>query len=267
MQSEILEVKKSKIITYKIKSLSKTKRFYKLEIENHETIIVNEDDIFEFKLYKDQEISSTDYEILKEKGIYYQVLEYAVDITSKRFITSKMLQDKLENKQYDKDIIIQVVQYLKKIKLLDDKAFQESYIAQKVREGYGPLYIKNKLYEKGINTNIKLTEQQQKEILEKKYVSGFYKSKNKREYNQKFINKMKTQGFDMSIIKQTLYQIDEEEDLENLDKDARQLYKKYANKYTGYKLKSNIYAKLYQKGYDKNSILQKIEELIENEIH
>jgi SOS response regulatory protein OraA/RecX len=43
-------------------------------------------------------------------------------------------------------------------------------------------------------------------------------------------------------------------DNSNIEKEYQKLYKKYANKYSGYKLDMTIKQHLYQKGYDATDI-------------
>ena len=252
----------------KITKLIKVKKLYKVVLDKDASLLVNEQDLYDFKLYPNQSLSLQDFHLLQEKENYNLALEYALSLTSKRFYTRKQVFEKLDQKDYDKASIMQILDYLEKVKLLDDTLYQETFIENKVNAGYGPLYIKNKLYELGIVCDVKIDANKQYELLNNKYQSLYFKAKNINELNRKFKEKMSGQGFNKGIIDQVISNYQDDDKLnEAILIDFNKHYKKYARKYSGYDLENKVKSKLYALGYESELISQTMKEGMSDELY
>lgn len=223
--------------------------------------------MFEYRLYKDQQIDVETVELLKAKESYYLTLEQAIIYANARFLTSLQLFNKLKAKGFLKPDINQAIDYLKDLKVIDDQMYADDFILIKKNQGYGPLYIKNKLYQLGIEKDVFYSEQEQLTILKPKYEKGLIKAKNKNQFNQKFQNKMQSQGFSLDLIKQVLQKQQPQDDYEKLVKDYEKYHTKYAKKYDEYKLKYYLKNKLLQLGYSAQAIQEVMEEGYSSEIY
>ena len=82
------------------------------------------------------------------------VLHRAVDLLSRREHSYLELFQKLKNKDFMSDDIHPVLDYLIEKDYLSDERFAECLLRGRVAKGYGWLYIKNELKQKGVNTQI-----------------------------------------------------------------------------------------------------------------
>ncbi|MEG0872643.1 MAG: RecX family transcriptional regulator [Clostridia bacterium] len=107
-----------------------------------------------------------EFEVAKQKAIRYLIL-------AKK--TEYEVRNKLKKSEYSNDIIDQVIEYLLKIKYIDDNEYVDAYIRQcKSLLNYSIYEIKQKLLQKGIKKCIidekleKLKETNyEKELIEK----------------------------------------------------------------------------------------------------
>jgi len=79
-----------------------------------------------------------------------EILHRAVDLLSRREHSFKELHQKLQKKDFDSDDILPVLDYLIEKDYLSDQRFAESILRVRVVKGYGWLYIKNELSQKGV---------------------------------------------------------------------------------------------------------------------
>jgi len=250
----------------KIKSLQRERKLYKVVFEDKSHLLVNEEDLFEYSLYKGNSLAKDTYHQLKEKEDYYLALDYALTITSKKFYTIKQIKDKLKHKEVSKENSHEIINYLKSVKVLDDDLYASEYINKKIRAGYGPLYIKRKLYELGIEQDVFIDDKVQEEMLEGMYSSGFFKASDKVAYTRKIKKKMLEQGFKSSIINQVLSNYEEESnDIESIEKAYAKLLRKA--KVIDEKHLYKIKHKLLQEGYDYDLIETVMKEGINNDLY
>jgi regulatory protein len=75
---------------------------------------------------------------------------YALRLLSKRDYFEEELRRKLFLKGFPEEEIDRTVEYLKKENLINDEKLTERYKEINLQKGKSPLYIKSKLYKKGI---------------------------------------------------------------------------------------------------------------------
>ena len=86
----------------------------------------------------------------KEKKCRKSAYERALDLASRRDYTTGEIGRKLVQNGYNPDEIPAVLERLIEIGLLDDVRYVELYVLQRLAASYGPRYITEKLYAKGI---------------------------------------------------------------------------------------------------------------------
>lgn len=83
-----------------------------------------------------------------------KILHIAVDLLSRREHSDQELYQKLALRDYKRDEVTPVVEYLFEKKYLSHERFAESVFRNRVNHGFGWRYIKNELSQKGISSAI-----------------------------------------------------------------------------------------------------------------
>ncbi|MDL2211328.1 RecX family transcriptional regulator [Erysipelotrichaceae bacterium OttesenSCG-928-M19] len=253
-----LEVKEESLL--KLVKIQKEKNLCRVIFSDDSSLLCSEDDLFEYKLYKDALISQEDYQTLKEKNTYYLCLNDAIVITNIKFYSKLQVINRLINKGHQKIVIDKVIEKLEDIKVIDDEAFYDSYVEFKIRQGYGPVYIKNKLHNLGIDRYVEMSYDVQYEIIEQLFHKSNPHKTNYQVFTKKFTNKLIAQGFDLNIINDVLNNNVFESNHDVIKNEYLKLKNKYEEKYDKIKLKYFIKNKLLQKGYSSDEINKIMEE-------
>lgn len=189
---------------------------------------------------------------------YQQALSYI----DSRMRSREEIRNLLTKKGYEYDLIDDTISRLEKDGYINDEAFAKAYIRDKLTlSNDGINKIKRSLSNYGVSDNIidnisisvdeeELHERVEKLIakqlrLNKKYTGNMLKNR--------ILNYLVNLGYDSGMILDHLNS-QSFKDNSNIEKEYQKLYKKYANKYSGYKLDMTIKQHLYQKGYDASDI-------------
>ncbi len=168
--------------------------------------------VYKFNLKKGQEIKK---DILKEiihKENYIKAKNKAFNILSKCDQSEKTLKEKL-TKDFDDDIVLDVLSFLKENKLINDEFLAKKIINTNVNlNKYGKNKIKQNLYKKGIENNHinslinDLDEDKEFEnalfIANKKYEK--IKGNDKNKIHQKLYSHLIYRGFDFDTTKKVI---------------------------------------------------------------
>ncbi len=136
-----------------------------------------------------------------------EIISYAFKLLSKRDYFSSELKDKLLRKGFDPEDIKKVIDYLIKEKYIDDAKLKERYIRVLKEKGKSPIYIKRKLYLKGVEPpDISYDEEFDTayNLLKTKY-------KKEKQFNT-VVKFLKNRGFSYSIIIEVANKFLEEEE-------------------------------------------------------
>ena len=76
---------------------------------------------------------------------------YVVRLLARREYSQHEIRDRMALKGYDADVITQVFAWLVQHDLQSDERFCENFISYRIRAGYGPLWIKSALRDKGVD--------------------------------------------------------------------------------------------------------------------
>lgn len=244
-----LEAKQEQNQELKIIAVKKAGFLYLITLLNKNSILCSEQDLFEYQLYNNSYIDENTLDILLKNNSYYLCLNDSIKICSYKLYTSKQVKDKLKLKDHHLNDINRCLDYLIKIKLIDDNLFYENYLEQKTNEGYGPIYISNKLKLLGIYLDVNIDDNIINNNLNKHLELFLKRNSFNKQTKQKFINKMIYKGYSLDQIKNILTDIEVVNKKDDIEKDYLKIYQKYSLKYEGYKLKQLIKQKLLTKGY------------------
>jgi regulatory protein len=90
-----------------------------------------------------------------KKDPFLKALNYAERLLAAKDRSKKEIELRLKDKNYDKDCIARVVEYLKHKGLIDDKRFVREWLkASATWRPKGILAVKSELYKKGINEEL-----------------------------------------------------------------------------------------------------------------
>jgi len=128
---------------------------YNCFLDNDERISITDDLIFKFKLSSGKDLSEEDIIKLKAEADRAFTREKALELLSMREHGSGELRTKLLQKGYDKNIIPEVINYLKDKNYLNDERFAELYSQELIqRKQLGPMKVKEKLFQRGIASQV-----------------------------------------------------------------------------------------------------------------
>ena len=247
----------------KIKNIKMYKDHVTLSFFKGEPLKISKEAFVSSYLYAGKNLSSKDIANLEEITAMTNLLNYALQIVSKKHLSEKAMLEKLLKKEDNYVAAKKVITKLKENDLLDDKAFMQDLIAWDNERNFGQNKIVKHLKDKGIpealinkvNFPQSLEKKKAKALLDKldrKYSRYAYESKKKHVY-QALISK----GFSPSISKEAAELVKSGSDKNELEKvkiDYLKIKKRYEKKYEGYELKQKIYAALLNKGYKNSSI-------------
>jgi len=81
-------------------------------------------------------------------------LKYAFNLLNRKDYTEFELVEKLSNKGFSEATIVDVVEYLKEKRFIDDERYVENYIYFRLKSGYGKFKIVHDLKKKGVDESL-----------------------------------------------------------------------------------------------------------------
>lgn len=253
----------------KIQKLNSGK--YKLHLSNGDKITTYDDVILKYNLLFDKEINSEMLNLLNKETNYFDNYNKAVKFISLRIRSEYELVNYLTKRNVSDNDIKKIVDRLKEINLLNDKAFVKAFVSDKIHlSQMGPYKIKSELLshkidEKIINNEIdsidqsiifdKLVKQMTKKIKSNQKYSNYV-------LKQKLMNYFINLGFSSEMINEVFENLKNDDSLSILNTEYNKLYKKLSKKYQDNELFYNIKNKLYQKGFT----LEQINNLLDDKI-
>lgn len=144
-----------------------------------------------------------------------QALGFAMKLIGLRRRSVFEIIKRLEQKEFNKDIIAEVLKELERYKYIDDEKFAESYINDRINfRPCGKLMIERELKERGVAENI-INDKISKLISEEKELesAGFLvrkklkiigKNADKRKVYQKIASHLQSKGYSFDIISQAI---------------------------------------------------------------
>ncbi|MDR3214856.1 MAG: RecX family transcriptional regulator [Bacilli bacterium] len=196
----------------KVLRISEELGLYRLFLENKNDILVNSDDILKYQLLSKKVINESDYEVLLKHNTINQCYYDAYKLINQKWYTIHQFKNKLLLKKHDHELIDIIIDEFINNHYLDDDLYEKEYIELKIGQGFGPFYIKNKLYHLGIMMKTDIDEMMQREALLNYFKRCSYKIKNENDFNKEVI-KLKKQGFYYDLIIEMYDMLHQEEEL------------------------------------------------------
>lgn len=149
---------------------------------------------------------------MEEKDL---VMQFAMKLIGLRRRSVFEIEERLRKKNYQDSLIADVIEELKKFKYLDDEAFAESFICDKINlRPCGNRMIKRELQSRGVSSDIieeklrslldEKTEMELAERLVSKKMRTLKKGEDKNKTRRKLSAYLASKGFSFDIIGQTL---------------------------------------------------------------
>ena len=251
----------------KIDKIKKTGKRYQITLENGKKITTYEEVILENGLLFHRYINDKLLKKIIEDTNYYKSYNKVLDMINRKLRSEYEIKDYLKKSEIEENDTKEIINNLKKIGLIDDKAYAKAYTNDKVNLSLdGPYKIKRHLEEYKINTeyiedaicNI------DKEIIKKHIEKIIDKKINS---NTKYTPYILKQKITLYLVNLGYSREDINEVLDNknikspnlqrqMDKELNKLKKKYSKD----KLLYNLRGKLYKKGYTKEEIEEYIKD-------
>lgn len=102
-------------------------------------------------------MAAKDLRSTAHNNAYNKVRRKAMDLLMRREHAVAELQKKLIAKDYDADIVAEVVERLADEGLVSDERFTEAFVRYRRNNGYGPRRIQSELRERGVSEKIQST--------------------------------------------------------------------------------------------------------------
>jgi len=142
-------------------------------------------------------------------------MKFAMKLISLRRRSVFEIAERLRKKEFEENVIGEILEELKSYKYLDDRQFAESYINDRMSfNPRGKFLIRKELQEKGVAENI-IEEKLEKLISEEKEIESARKlvekklrimgnKDNKNKTNQKIMSYLQSKGYSFEIISQAV---------------------------------------------------------------
>ena len=252
-----------------IKAIKVYKDHVTLSFAKKETLKISKEAYLSSYLYIGKSLTNKEINKLNELTALSTLLNYAMNLISKRHYSERKMFEKLYAKEANKEAVISVISRLKENDLLDDKAYMEDLIAWDNERGFGKNKTIKHLMDQGIPNNLiaKAHFSSSNELkkakglvpkLERKYARYAFNNKKNHVYQA-----LLQHGFDYEVAKEAADLVKSDSprlEKEKLINDYKKVFKRLENKYEGYELKKRIYNALLSKGYKGKDIRLVLEE-------
>lgn len=118
------------------------------------TILLDEEQIVSYRILKDKEFDQTTWKQIENEASQLVGYRKALSFINYQARTEHEIREYLKNHEITQDAIEIIVKRLKKANFIDDKRFAFTYVDNYLRNFKGPLYIKYRLQEKGVDGKI-----------------------------------------------------------------------------------------------------------------
>ncbi|MEG0841584.1 MAG: RecX family transcriptional regulator [Erysipelotrichaceae bacterium] len=237
-------------------------------------ILISSDDYFEYKIRRDMKLDRMQVEEFKHRELILYAMRSCIRKLRIKDRTRKELQDHMILQSgLEKDEIQNVLNDLESKGYLNDYAYTSDKVELMFDNPQGRNKIIKTLMRKGIDQEMIeecLTKQGPRDeaslaLQMAKRLQISIKDKSEKMKKQVMIDKLIHNGFESSIAKAAVSQLDfsqdEEEELMALDKTIQKAIRNYQRKYKGRELRTKVVQYCILKGFSSESIRSKIDEM------
>lgn len=262
----------------KIATQQKAKNRFNIYLDDEYAFSVSEDVLIKYHLHKGLELSDDEIETIIQADNFHRFYTMALHYLSYRMRSEREMRNYLSEKDVSEEIVHEIIEKLKKEKLLNDKDFANAFVQDRIlHTSKGPTLIAQELKKKGIRDEIiqEVLKNYTYELqLEKvtKLAEKFLHRKSKHSHQKRFEQlklRLIQSGFSQEIINNVIsdmkeeFTIDHEAEYEKLEVQADKLYRKYSKKYSGFELIQKLKEGLFRRGFEVELINKYIEKLEE----
>jgi len=208
-----------------IQRQKRNKRRYTIHFEDGEWIGLFDELVVKYGLKTGMEVDSNKISELAREDDAKKAMDMSLRYLQYRSRSQKEMEDYLEGKGFDRDIIDEVIEKLRGYGYIDDLAFARDWVSNRMTaKPMGKAMIKRELYYKGIDSHIidksldQITDDKEEEQAYKlalKYIKR-YRNLDTREQFYKIGQALARRGFSWEIAKRALRRLELEDDGENL---------------------------------------------------
>lgn len=237
---------------------------YKVELDTGENLVLYDDVIIAFNLLNNKQLNAQQLIKISQKNneldAYYRSIKYlSIKLRTKKEMESYLL------KSFDSYIVNQTINRLINDGYLNNKQYLTAYLNDQINlTANGPQKIYHQLINLGISEE--LINQYISEIKPNVWLERINKIINKKIqlnhklpsyiFKQKLQNDLFNLGYDQSLIKDSLNNIELKDDLKIVFEEGEKLWHKYQKTYKPEEIPLLVGQKLFQKGFDWATINQ-----------
>lgn len=239
---------------------------YNIYLDEHYAFSVDEDVLTRFQLRKGKELTELDLTEIYYEDEIRKGVNSAIQYLSFRMRSEKEVEEHLKKKEFNEEIIKEVIHALYKMSYLNDLEFALAYVRTQMNTtNKGPEVIKLELKNKGIKSDMietAILEFKDDQVL-RSAVSIVEKTvkQNKKVpeklLRQKVEQALMRKGFTKEIIKEAMAQItlekDEDAEREILESHWSKVHRKYQH-LKGFEYQQKVKQALYRKGFQIDQI-------------
>lgn len=249
-----------------ILSIKKEKNKY-IVMTSEGEFSLSEDVLIKYLIVKDKVFSKDLFQEILDEEKLNKLFNKALKFLSFQNRSYEEVRKYLIDKEADLNQTESIIARLESLGYLNDERFAVETLDYMIRTNKGPLFLENRLKEKGISETIindavmKYDYYTEQDSIKKVVQKFAEKNKDNPIKRQKMTlyQKLVRDGFHCEVVKEIIdsFNFIDESD-EKLDQDIRKLINKYQDKYQGYDLKNRIINNLIQKGYEYTEIVSKL---------
>ena len=258
----------SKEKSYPIKRIITGNDMAKLFLED-DRISVSVDDYFHYDLKNQQALDEETYRLLKEHEKVLKAYQSCLRKLSMKDHTVRQIREHLEKREIPGNDIDSMIKKLIDYDLLNDEKYCQNKIVHYDNDNLSYRQIRQKLKNEGISEQL-ITEHLKKDdskefekacVLAEKYERSI-RNKTAKMKKQAILSRLAGQGYSYEIASKAADALDlqEENEVELLNKEYLKAKRRYEKKYEGYDLKNHIVSYLLSKGFDYENIVKMTEE-------
>ncbi len=138
---------------------------------------------------------------------YEKTLKYVLNILNRKDYTEFELRNKLETKNFDAEVVSNVISHLRNKNFINDERYVENYIYFRLNAGYGKFKIRYELKSRGIDEELidkHLNTACEKESAERLFESRYNSFRNKKNGKIKMFSFFERRGYSYETINELL---------------------------------------------------------------
>jgi regulatory protein len=198
----------------KIEEQKKKKNRVNIYIDGEFSSGLYKDTILKYHLYEGKEITKSELSEIQQFEILQDAKEKALNYLSYRTRSKKEIKNYLYKKNFEEEIIYNIINDFENSGLIDDKTFAEMWVKDRSkRNPKGNLILRKELIEKGISEEIinsVLKNINEKENAKRAASKALKKYINKNNFKEKILSYLSRRGFPYYLSKEITREIMEE---------------------------------------------------------